>query len=133
MELSELQAITPRTPDHDELMARIDRGMTQRDYIEVLNQVALAYKELTDAMAAAASARRDAIINPLAVFVALFRWLVLGKPSPWSISRFSGDRFCTTQSRLSQAEQQLGSLVAYRLPTPCTLFDGSSPQYVCRH
>ena len=131
MELSELQTFAPTTPDHDELMASIDREMTQSNYIEALDQIALAYKELTDATAAAKSAERAATIAPLPAVVALFRWLVLGKPSPRSIFRSVGDRSCAAQSRLSQAEQQLGYLVAYRLPTPCTLFDESSPQYVC--
>ncbi len=133
MENTGLQPIDRRTPDHDELMASIDGAMKQSDYIEVLNQVALAYKELTDATAASKSAECAATIAPLPALVAALRWLVLGKPSPWSIFKLLEDRSSAAQCRLSQAERQLGSLVAYRLRTPYTLFDGSSSQYVGRH
>lgn len=53
MQNSGSQAIGSRAPDHDELMASIDREMKQGDYVELLTQIALAYKELTDALAAA--------------------------------------------------------------------------------
>ena len=104
MEGNGLQTIGWRTPDHDELLALIDRGMTQSDYIKVLDQIALAYKELTDAMAAAQSAknagRRRNPLDPLRDSVAIFRWLFFGQPSPWSNARVCLDHSLAAQSRL---------------------------------
>jgi hypothetical protein len=131
MEGNALQTLGWRTPDHDEFLATLDRDMAPSDYIELLDQIALAYKELTDAMAAAPCARSAAReYNVISALVALFRWLFFGQPSPRSISNALSDHSLAAQSRLSKAEEQLGSLVAYRLRPPCTLFDKDSHQLV---
>ena len=126
MEGNGLQTIGWRTPDHDEFLSDLNREMTPGDYIELLDQIALAYKELTDAMAQAADQRNG--LHLLQDFVSLFRWLFFGQPSLRSIWIAQSDRSRAAQTRLSQAEQQLGSLVAHRLRPPITLFDKDSRQ-----
>ena len=99
MEGNELQTLGGRTPDYNQLLADIDRGMTRSGYIELLDRIALAYKELTDAMAAFPAAWHEHEYNVINLLVAFFRWLFLGKPSPRSLHRLYFDHSRQNQLR----------------------------------
>jgi hypothetical protein len=112
-----------RTPAHKGVSADLDRSMERGDYAELLGHIALAYKELTDAMAAQ---RSESAVRPfsIATAVSILREAFSRGPSPTRC------RKTESQTRLSQAERQLGRLVSCYLPAPCSLFDPAAQQLV---
>ena len=122
MKHTALKPLGRRTLDHKEVLAALDSSMERSDYTELLVHIALAYKELTDAMA-------HLPIKPVRSFnistvVSFLRVTFSRGPSPADL------RLIEAQTRLSKAERQLGHLVAGYLPTTCTLFDPEAPQLV---
>ena len=115
-----------RTLDHKEVLAALDSSMERSDYTELLVHIALAYKELTDAMAhmPIKPVRSVNISTVVSTIVSFLRITFPRGPSPTDL------RLIEARARLSKAERQLGHLVAGYLPTTCTLFDPEAPQLV---